>query len=273
MRRAMALATATAASVVLIYFVSVATAPPVMVEISSVEGSPTGGSSPVDEIYEPALPLTDPAVIVLPGSAMTLGTTTTTRDFTLVTVAPTTTRTPAATTTTRVASSTTATTPAATTAPAVTTTTAAPISTTTITVPAVTTTAVTTTTAVIATGSFSPGGESEFLSKMNGLRASVGVAGLASNSELNNYARWWAKQMADSGSISHSTDSLSSLIDPWSYLAENVGSGPSVSSLFNALVNSPAHYPNMVNPIYTSVGVGVYIDASGFLWTAHVFGG
>jgi uncharacterized protein YkwD len=29
----------------------------------------------------------------------------------------------------------------------------------------------------------------------------------------------------------------------------------------------------MVNPYFTHVGVGVWVDAGGVMWTAHVFGG
>jgi uncharacterized protein YkwD len=97
------------------------------------------------------------------------------------------------------------------------------------------------------------------------------VAGLSANGELNNYARWWAKQMADSGNFAHSD--IGSLLDPWSVVGENIGYGPSVTSVFNALVNSPGHYNNMVDARFTSVGVGAYLDSAGRIWTAHVFGG
>ncbi|HKY49530.1 MAG TPA: CAP domain-containing protein [Acidimicrobiia bacterium] len=97
------------------------------------------------------------------------------------------------------------------------------------------------------------------------------MAGLAANGELNNYARWWAKQMADSGNFSHSD--IASLLDPWSTVGENIGYGPSVTSVFNALVASSGHYQNMVDPRFTSVGVGAYVDSTGRIWTAHIFGG
>jgi uncharacterized protein YkwD len=263
MRRAMALATATAAWVLVIQVASIAMAPPVVVELAPIDVALSSDSSTVDETIELTLSPSNPALILVPGGA-TSATTTTTHDFTSLTVASTTTTTTTAPVTTTTGPGTTTTAPAA-------TTTAAPVTTTA--PPATTTTAapVTTTTAAAVAGSFSAPAESEFLSKINGLRASVGVAGLASNAELNNYARWWAKQMADSGNFSHSD--IASLIDPWSTVGENIGYGPTVTSIFNALVASTGHYNNMVDTRFTSIGIGAYVDATGRIWTAHVFGG
>ncbi|MEX0667895.1 MAG: CAP domain-containing protein [Acidimicrobiia bacterium] len=258
MRRAMALATATAAWVLLIQVTSTAMAPPVIVELSPVDVS----RGVVEETLELTLAPTNPALIVVPGGTVS-ATPTTTQEFPLVTVASSTTTTtaPAPTTTTTRAATTT------TTAAPVTTTTASPAATTTTTAPPATTTSV----APPVSGTFSAAAESEFISKINGLRSSVGVAGLAANGELNNYARWWAQQMADSGNFSHSD--IGSLLDPWSVVGENIGYGPTVTSVFDALVNSSGHYNNMVDARFTSVGVGAYIDSAGRIWTAHVFGG
>jgi len=256
MRRAMALASATAAWVLLIQVASTAMAPPVIVELSPVDVSRGADGLP----------------IVLP--TVTVTTTSTTHDLPSVTIAPTITTVPSTTATTSVPVATAPAPPPGTTttaAPVTTTTTAAPA---TITTPApVTTTAapVTTTTGPSATGAFSPAAESDFLSRINGLRSSVGLAGLAANDELTNYARWWAKQMADSGNFSHSD--FPSLLDPWWIVGENVGNGPTVASIFDSLVASSLHYVNMVDARFTSVGVGAYVDATGRLWTAHVFGG
>jgi uncharacterized protein YkwD len=265
MRRAIALATATAAWVFLIQVASIGMAPPVVVELAPLDVAFSDPNT-VDETFELTLSPTNPALIVLPlGSSG--ATTTTTQVFPTVTVASSTTTTTVPPTTT---TTTTTTKPVTTTTAApVTTTTAAPVTTTTTAPPATTTSTVPVTTA--ATGNFSAPAESEFVSKINALRSSVGVAGLAANGELNNYARWWAKQMADSGNFSHSD--IGSLLDPWTTVGENIGYGPSVTSVFNALVASTGHYNNMVDPRFTSVGVGAYVDSTGRIWTAHVFGG
>ena len=277
MRRAIALASATAAWVLLIQVASIAMAPPVVVELAPIDVSRATDSTPTEEPLELTVAPTGPALILLPGGTLS-PITTTTRAFPSVTPASTTTTAAPVvaptTTTTALATKTTAAPTTTTTRPApVTTTTAPPVVTTTTVAPTTTTTVAptTTTTVAAATGGFSAAAESEFISKINGLRASVGVASLSANGELNNYARWWAKQMAESGNFSHSD--IGSLLDPWSVVGENIGYGPSVTTVFNALVNSSGHYKNMVDARFTSVGVGAYVDSTGRIWTAHVFGG
>ena len=260
MRRAMALASATAAWVLLIQVASTAMAPPVIVELSPVDVSRAADAPP----------------ILLPTGHATVTTTSTTSDHPSMTIGPitTTTAVPSTTATSSMPVTTTPAPPpaATTTAAPVTTTTAAPV-TTTSSAPVTTTTAapVTTTAGVPVAGSFSPAAESDFLSRINGLRSSVGLAGLSANGELNNYARWWAKQMADSGNFLHSD--FPSLLGPWWVVGENVGYGPTVASIFDNLVASSLHYTNMVDARFTSVGVGAYVDSTGRIWTAHLFGG
>lgn len=74
--------------------------------------------------------------------------------------------------------------------------------------------------------------------------------------------------MAANGGLSHSD--VGSLLGQWSSVGENIGVGYSVSSLFGAFVDSPDHQSNIVGE-FTHVGIGVYQDADGALWTTHVF--
>ena len=312
MKRAMALASATVAWVFLIQAASMAMAPPVLIELTPVDVSQANlapADLPLADLPLADLALADPSPS--PTTTGAIASTTTMRDgpgLTATTVpvttpvpagpaitapppvaAPTTTTTrppvssattttrppaPAGTTTTTrppaPIATTTAPVPPTTTAPAPTTTVAPPVTTTA--PPATTTTVapVTTPTAAAVSGGFSAAAESDFISRINGLRSSLGLAGLAGNGALNNYARWWAKQMADSGNFAHSN--IGSLLNPWTVVGENIGYGPSVNSIFNALVASPGHYKNMADARFTSVGAGAYLDSSGRLWTAHVFG-
>jgi uncharacterized protein YkwD len=106
---------------------------------------------------------------------------------------------------------------------------------------------------------------------INGLRGANGVAALQSDGGLVAYARSWARHMAEVGAPSHSN--FRSLVGTWTVVGENIALGPSVSWIFNGLSNSPTHYANMVNPYFTHMGIGVWVDASGAMWTVHVFGG
>jgi uncharacterized protein YkwD len=119
-------------------------------------------------------------------------------------------------------------------------------------------------------GGFNAGYESAFASSINSYRSSQGLAGLSRNGSLDAEARSWAKRMAERGDLSHSD--LGRFIPPWSAAAENVGTGGSVSSLFDALTASSGHRANMLGG-YTHFGIGVWVDGSGSLWTAHVFTG
>ena len=110
--------------------------------------------------------------------------------------------------------------------------------------------------------------ESEFHGRINSLRASNGLPALARNGSLNARARDWAKTMAESGGLKHSN--IGSLVPPWTAAAENIGKGGSVSSIFSLLKGSGSHVSNMVGT-YTDVGIGVWRDAGGTLWTVHVF--
>jgi uncharacterized protein YkwD len=53
-------------------------------------------------------------------------------------------------------------------------------------------------------------------------------------------------------------------------VGENVGVGGSVSSIFSGLTNSSGHNANMLGD-FTHLGVGVWVDASGAIWTTHIF--
>lgn len=117
-------------------------------------------------------------------------------------------------------------------------------------------------------GEFRSDYESDFHGRINSLRGSNGLAALARNGSLDARARDWAKTMAESGSLKHSN--IGSLVPPWSAAAENVGKGGSVSSIFGLLKGSSGHLANMLGN-YTDVGIGVWRDSSGIIWTVHVF--
>lgn len=205
-------------------------------------------------------------------TSTTVAPVTATSTTTSTTVAPTaTTTTPAVTTTTKAPSTTPTTSPpiAATAKSQVTTTTTAPPVTTTTTVPAPTTT--TTTTEPQQAGGYDASAESQLVSLVNNLRASVGVPALAHVGVLQSYGRSWSQHMAETGSFEHSN--LYDIPGPWQSAAENIAVSTSVQSAFNALVASSGHYANMVNPTFTEIGSGVWTDAGGRVWVTHVFRG
>lgn len=113
------------------------------------------------------------------------------------------------------------------------------------------------------------GAEAEFVAQTNALRASRGLPGLAVHGALVAKARGWAQHMADAGGISHS-NLPDGAPDEWQRLGENVGRGPSVASIHQALVASPSHLANLIDPGFRYVGVGV-VSANGTLYVSEVF--
>lgn len=110
--------------------------------------------------------------------------------------------------------------------------------------------------------------ESEFVSRINSYRSSKGFSTLTRHGALDSRAGDWAKYLAGIGYLKHS--SLQSLVPPWFGAGENLAIGYQVGPMFSSLVNSSAHRAIMLGD-YTHVGVGVWVDGDGAIWTVHVF--
>ncbi len=115
--------------------------------------------------------------------------------------------------------------------------------------------------------------EQEFVQLINNLRAGVGLAPLAVDGELTAGARSWTDTMAGQDQLAHSPDMTVGITAQWTVLGENVGvhGVDDLEDLFQAFVDSPAHYRNLVDPRYRYVGVGVTHAPGGKLWTTHRF--
>lgn len=116
-----------------------------------------------------------------------------------------------------------------------------------------------------------PGAESQFVSRINSLRASRGLSQLQVDGQLLGVARRWTERMVQAGQISHNPNLAGEVGGSWTKLGENVGVGPTVDALMQAFVNSPAHNQNLVDPEWTHIAVGVTRAANGQLYTTHNF--
>ena len=115
------------------------------------------------------------------------------------------------------------------------------------------------------------GAAGEFLGAINGLRSSKGASALTPIAEMNAVAQRWAEHMAATQTLAHNPNASGQIPAGWQAWAENVGYGGSVGQVQGALVASSGHYRNMVNPNLRQIGIGVAVDGSGQVWTAHVF--
>lgn len=113
----------------------------------------------------------------------------------------------------------------------------------------------------------------EFASRTNGLRSSLGLAPLSRDVQLDVSAANWARELAASGSLRHSTSPDRAVANGWYTAGENVGYGWSVASVHDALVASAGHYANLAGPSYTALGIAVAMGADGRLWVCEVFAG
>ncbi len=123
----------------------------------------------------------------------------------------------------------------------------------------------------LSTPASDPGIESQFVSRINSLRASKGLRQLQVSGELVGVARNWTDHMVGQGQISHNPNLGSQVGGDWTKLGENVGVGYDVDGLMRAFINSPAHYANLVDPAWTHVGVGVSHASDGRIYTTHNF--
>ena len=112
--------------------------------------------------------------------------------------------------------------------------------------------------------------EAQFVAKMNAARQASGLAPYSVASDLAAVARNHSQQMASQQSLYHNP-SLTTQVQNWQAVGENVGEGPSVSDIHTAFMNSPEHRANILDHDFTQVGVGVAVDKNGIIWVTEDF--
>ena len=108
--------------------------------------------------------------------------------------------------------------------------------------------------------------DAEFLAATNSQRTTP----LKWSRELAAYAESKLATQADSLPLFHSR--IEQLLGPWDKIGENLGTGPSVVAIQNALIASPSHYENMVDPEFTYFGSATKVGNNGSVWTVHIYG-
>jgi hypothetical protein len=111
--------------------------------------------------------------------------------------------------------------------------------------------------------------EAEFVKLINQDRKARGLGPLRLNLQLTRVARDWSGSMAAAGRISHRPRLANAVDGNWTRLAENVGVGPSVSTLHSTFMNSSGHRANVLGD-FNHVGVGV-VRSGGRMWVTVNF--
>jgi pyruvate/2-oxoglutarate dehydrogenase complex dihydrolipoamide acyltransferase (E2) component len=132
------------------------------------------------------------------------------------------------------------------------------------------TTTVATVAPVAAFADSSASMESQFVAKMNAARQSAGLRPYAVASDLTSIARQHSAQMASRQELYHNPN-LTTQVQNWQAVGENVGEGPTVSDIHNAFMQSPEHKANILDHDFTQVGVGVVVDKNGIIWVTEDF--
>lgn len=93
--------------------------------------------------------------------------------------------------------------------------------------------------------------------QINDSRAAAKLSQLVDSSTAATKAQDWAEHLANTGRLEHSRLTDGHQAGTWCRLAENVGTGPSLTSIHRAFLNSPSHRANILNPAFTHMGAGV----------------
>lgn len=117
----------------------------------------------------------------------------------------------------------------------------------------------------------SPDIENGFVVEINNQRMLAGLEPLAVHDDLIAAARDWTVSMMSDQVLAHAGDITTGVPAGWTKAGENVGRGESVDGLMVAFMKSPGHRRNVLDPEFTHVGVGSFIDPAGVLYTTHRF--
>jgi hypothetical protein len=109
-----------------------------------------------------------------------------------------------------------------------------------------------------------PEAEQELLRLVNQEREREGLTKLEYEPRLRDSARRHTKRLAEEGKLSHHfpdestpTERMADTGLHFDASAENVAAGDTVEELHVALMNSPGHRKNIMNPKYNAIGIGI----------------
>lgn len=111
-----------------------------------------------------------------------------------------------------------------------------------------------------------------FIELINEARKAHGLAPLRSRKDLRTIAVRWSARMASKERIWHNRN-LRHEVAGWWRLGENVGwAAGSVEYLHEAFLASPEHRRNILDPLFTSIGVAETVSADGRIFVVEDFG-
>ena len=112
--------------------------------------------------------------------------------------------------------------------------------------------------------------QQQLMDLVNQSRAEAGVPALTMHLSAMDKAQAWADHMASEGRISHS-NLRDGITGEWRQLGENVAMAPSIEAAHQALMDSPGHRANILNPEFNFGGTGHAIGDDGLVYVVQVF--
>lgn len=114
--------------------------------------------------------------------------------------------------------------------------------------------------------------EVALVGRINAERAGAGLAPLAMDGRLFDSARAWSATQASAGSLSHDASYFGAKRPSGAgIVAENVAYNMSAGLVHERLMASPGHRANILDPAFTSVGVGEVVSADGRVFVTQRF--
>jgi hypothetical protein len=110
-----------------------------------------------------------------------------------------------------------------------------------------------------------------FTRAVDAAREDAGLPALSVNRDLAAVAGTHAGAMKAAGRIFHNPSLPGQAPEGWRTVGENVGMGPSCAAVARALMRSPEHRANILDPTYTQVGVGVGGARDGTVYVTEDF--
>jgi uncharacterized protein YkwD len=112
--------------------------------------------------------------------------------------------------------------------------------------------------------------ETGVFTRLNAVRAQSGQPALLPDAELVAKAQAQSRAMAGQGGLFHST-LRDGVTGAPRRMGENVAVAGSLDRAFQALVDSPPHYANMVDGSFNRAGIGIFQGDDGRVWVTMVF--
>jgi len=111
-----------------------------------------------------------------------------------------------------------------------------------------------------------------FVALINEIRVAHKLRPLKIRHDLSAIAKHWSARMAARRKISHNR-SFRYQIDGWWLLGENVGwTNSSVEFLHRSFLASPEHRRNILDPRFTTIGIGETVASDGRIFVTEDFG-